>query len=228
MDDNDVNKVAKPLIQNAYQKIKQMIFQQKVTPGQRLVYSDLSKLLDMSRTPIINALNRLEQEGFLVSEAFRGFQVKPMDLQEMWDLFGVREALEAYAVEQAVEQSSADDVKRLEEKLHLHESYMPNRYDRKKFLLDAEFHLQIASMTRNQAIERMLKMNLEHVNLRFRLDNCDTRRMATAVEEHRGLVRAIKKKDVLKSIEIIRAHVRRARATCINCLSYEEETVNLE
>jgi len=71
--------------------LSQMIFQQKVIPGQRLVYSDLCKLFDMSRTPIINALTRLEQEGFLVSEAFRGFQVKPIDLQELWDLFGVRE-----------------------------------------------------------------------------------------------------------------------------------------
>ncbi len=224
MEDNEATKT---LIQDAYQKIKQMIFQQKVTAGQRLVYSDLSKMLDMSRTPIINALNRLEQEGFLVSEAFRGFQVKPMDLQEMWDFFGVREALEVYAVEQAIEQSSPEEVKGLEEKLHVHESYMPNRYDRKKFLLDAEFHLQIASMTRNRVIERMLRMNLEHVNLRFRLDNCDTSRMATAVEEHRDLVRAMKKKDVLKSIEIVKMHVRRARATCINCLSHEEEAINL-
>ncbi len=227
MNDIDETKASKPLIQDAYKKIKQMIFQQKVTPGQRLVYSDLSKMLDMSRTPIINALNRLEQEGFLVSEAFRGFQVKPLDLQEMWDLFGVREALEVYAVEQAIEHSSPDAMKRLEENLHVHENYMPSRYDRKKFLLDAEFHLQIASMTRNRAIERMLRMNLEHVNLRFRLDNCDTSRMLTAVQEHGDLVRAMRKKDVLKSVEIVKTHVRRARATCINCLSYEEDTINL-
>lgn len=227
MDENDENKAAKPLIQEAYHRIKQMIFQQKVMPGQRLVYSDLSKMLNMSRTPIINAMNRLEQEGFLISETYKGFQVKPIDLQEMWDLFGIREALEIYAVEQAIEKCSTEEIKRLEEKLHVHESYMPDRYDRRKFLLDAEFHLQIASMTHNRAIERMLRMNLEHVNLRFRLDNCDSSGMLTAVQEHRDLVQLIKKKHVLKSIEVMRAHVRRARATCINCLSYEEDTIHL-
>ena len=102
MEDDKANKT---LIEYAYQKIKQMIFQQKVIPGQRLVYSDLCKLFNMSRTPIINALTRLEQEGFLVSEAFRGFQVKPIDLQELWDLFGVREALESYAIEKAIERA---------------------------------------------------------------------------------------------------------------------------
>jgi DNA-binding GntR family transcriptional regulator len=225
--DMDESKGTKTLIEDAYEKIKQMIFQQKVTPGQRLIYSDLSKMLDMSRTPIINALNRLEQEGFLVSEAFRGFQVRPIDLQEAWDLFGVREALEVYAVEQTIEKSEPEDIKELEEKLQTHENYIPGRYDRKKFLLDAEFHLQIASITRNRSLEKMLRMNLEHVNLRFRLDNCDIGRMPVAVQEHRDLLKAIRKKDVLKGVEIIKTHVRRGRDTCINCLSAEEDSIHL-
>ena len=225
--DMDDIKGTKTLIEDAYEKIKQMIFQQKVTPGQRLIYSDLSKMLNMSRTPIINALNRLEQEGFLVSEAFRGFQVRPIDLKEAWDLFGVREALEVYAVEQTIEKGEPENIKELEEKLLSHENYIPGRYDRKKFLLDAEFQLQIASITRNRSLEKMLRMNLEHVNLRFRLDNCDTGRMPVAVQEHRDLLKAIRKKDVLKGVEIIKTHVRRGRDTCINCLSAEEDSIHL-
>jgi DNA-binding GntR family transcriptional regulator len=221
------DKENRTLIEDAYHKIKQMIFQQKVIPGQRLVYSDLCKLFDMSRTPIINALTRLEQEGFLVSEAFRGFQVKPIDLQELWDLFGVREALESYAVEKAIEQGETKDFQILEEKLQKHEHYMPDSYTPKKFMVDAEFHVQIAAMTKNKVLEKMLKTNLEHVNLRFRLDNCDSSRMPVAVEEHHELVERMKKKDVLKSVEIIRMHVRSGRDTCINCLSMEEETIGL-
>jgi DNA-binding GntR family transcriptional regulator len=53
------------LIEEAYRKIKQMIFEQKLVPGQRLVNKDLGQLLNMSRTPIINALNRLVQDGFV-------------------------------------------------------------------------------------------------------------------------------------------------------------------
>lgn len=62
-----VGEESKTLIEEAYNKIKQMIFQQTLVSGQRLIYQDLSKILNMSRTPIINALNRLEQEGFAVS-----------------------------------------------------------------------------------------------------------------------------------------------------------------
>ena len=47
------------LIEDAYRTIKQFIFDQKLVPGQRLVYDDMAKMLNMSRTPVINALNRL-------------------------------------------------------------------------------------------------------------------------------------------------------------------------
>ena len=82
------------LIYDAYKKIKKMIFDQELSPGQKLIYKDLGEMLGMSRTPIINALIRLEQEGFVASESFRGFYVRPIDLKEVWDAFGVREALE--------------------------------------------------------------------------------------------------------------------------------------
>ena len=85
--------------EKAYQNIKQMIFNKNLGPGQKLVYKDLCKTLKMSPTPIIHSLCRLEQEGFLSSEPFRGFYIKPLDPQEAWDLYGVREALETYAIE---------------------------------------------------------------------------------------------------------------------------------
>jgi DNA-binding GntR family transcriptional regulator len=94
-------------------------------------------------------------------------------------------------------------------------------------MVDAEFHIQIAAMTKNKALAKMLRTIWEHVNLRFRLDNCDPKRMPIAVGEHRELVERMKKKDVLKSVELIRAHVRSARDTCLNCLSMEEETISL-
>ena len=223
----DLLKETNTLIEEAYSKIKQMIFQQKVAPGQRLVYKDLCEMLKMSRTPIINALNRLEQEGFIASEPFRGFHVKPIILQEAWDLFGVREALETYAVEQAIERGDERDIEVLQEKLRNHEVYRPNYYDRKRFILDAEFHIQIATMTRNQSLARLLKMNLEHVYLRYKLEFADPRRMSPAVQEHQELVDKIRKKDVRGAIETMRLHIRRARENIIASLSKEEESVDI-
>jgi DNA-binding GntR family transcriptional regulator len=179
-------------------------------------------MLNMSRTPIINALNRLEQQGLVVSESFRGFYVRPMDCHEAWDAFGVREAIETYAVEQAIQKADAEDMKKLEEKLYEHENYKPSYYDRKKIFLDATFHLQIAEMTKNRILEWHLKINLEHVYLRANLGNFDVRKMENAAKEHHLLIRKMKNKDILGSVETIRHHIISSRDHVIRCLSEHE------
>jgi DNA-binding GntR family transcriptional regulator len=141
----------------------------------------------MSRTPIINALNRLVQDGFVAFESFRGFYVKPIDLQEVWDAFGVREALEVYTVEQAIKLSDDADIQELENKLREYADYQPHYYTRKKFL-----------------------------------ENYDIQRMVVAVDEHNRLVRKMKNKDIIGSIELMRNHIQRARDLVIRALADEE------
>jgi len=199
-----------------------MIFDQKLIPGQRLVNQDLVDKLNMSRTPIINALNRLVQDGFVAFESFRGFYVRPLDLQEVWDAFGVREALEVYTVEQAIKLSDDSDIQELENKLREHADYQPHYYTRKKFLLDSKFHLQIAATTKNNVLKFLLKRNFEHIYLRARLENYDIQRMSAAVDEHYRLIRKMKNKDILGSIQLMRNHVQTARDLVIQSLTNEE------
>ena len=217
-------KTRKPmtLIEEAYRRIKQMILEQRFASGQRLGNRELCELLDMSGTPVINALNRLVQDGFLGFESFRGFYVKPIDLQEIWDTFGVREALEVYTVEQAIKLAGPDDFALLDDSLQIHKEYVPHYYTRQKFQLDMAFHLQIAAMAKNAVLRYLLKRNLEHVLLRARLDNYDQRRMNASAEEHERLVRLMKKKVIIRSVEAVRSHVHRARDHVIMCLSAEE------
>lgn len=211
---------SKTRIEDAYRQIKQLIFDQKLIPGQKLIYDDLAAMLNMSRTPVINALNRLEQQGLVVSESHRGFYVRPMDLQEAWDAFGVREAIEIYAVEQAIIKADESDFKKLEKRLAECDAYNQH-YDRKKIFLDAAFHIQIADMTRNKLLKWHLKVNMEHIYLRAKLDNYDIERMEAASQEHHLLLRKMKNKDVKGSVEIIRRHIEAARSAVIACLSEE-------
>ena len=217
------NGESKTLIEEAARKIKNMIFQQKLVPGQRLVYHDLCRMLNMSRTPIINALNRLEQEGFVASENFRGFYVKPIDIDEIWQAFGVREALEVYSLEQAIKVGGQEDIDALEEKRLAHKGYAPPFYTQKKFHLDMEFHAQIALMAKNRVLRHLLKRNFEHIYLRSRLNNYARERMEISANDHARLVERIRKKDILGAVEVVRAHIQGARDQVIRCLSEEGE-----
>jgi DNA-binding GntR family transcriptional regulator len=210
------------LIEQAHQKIKNMIFNQKLAPGQKLTYSELSRTFNMSPTPVINALHRLEHEGFVVSVPFKGFYVKKIGLQEAWDLFGVREALETYMVEQVILISEPKDLARLEDRYEAHASYRPEVYNRKRFMLDSEFHKQLASMSRNQVLAEQLATTLEHFYMRFRFGSLPLDRLQSSAEEHRQIIDRIKRKDINGARESMHNHIQNARNHIIQALSDDQ------
>ncbi|MDK1118046.1 MAG: GntR family transcriptional regulator [Anaerolineae bacterium] len=210
-------------IDEAYQKLKVMIFRQNIVPGQKLIAQDLCDILNMSRTPVINALYMLEREGFIVSVPYRGFYVKPVDFQETIDLFEVREALEVQTVQLAIQRMEPGDIEKLEAAALEHKQYMPPYYDRQKIALGTYFHIQIAKIARNKTLEKLLTTNLEHEYLRFKLERADIDRMEPAVAEHYKLIERINKKDKPGSMRLIKRHVQRSKDHIIRLLQADEE-----
>jgi len=206
----------------AYKGIKRLLFNKILVPGQKLIYKDLVNTLNMSQTPIINALNRLDQEGFVAYENYRGFFIKPIDFKEVWDAFGFQEAVEVYGVKQAIKLGSPKEFESLEEKCDEHEQYKPDHYNQKKFQLDQNFHMHIAEMSQNKIIKYVLKRNFQHLILRGRLDHYDPRRMESSAEEHRLLVEKMKRKDIFGSIDIIETHTHRMRDNILKCMSNDD------
>ena len=212
----------KTLIEDAHLKIKEMIFEQKLIPGQKLNYNQLSRAFSMSPTPIINALYRLEFEGFVVSEPFKGFYVKKISLQEAWDLFGGREALETYLVEQAIMMAEPGEIALLEDKFTAHAAYTPMVYDRERFRLDSEFHLQLAAMSKNRVLTRQLETLFEHFYIRFKFETMARDRLQSSVEEHRLIIDRIKKKDITGGRNAMHNHIQNARNHLIRILDMED------
>ncbi len=211
------------LTDEACSKIKQLMFQRKITPGQKLLYKELAGRFGMSQTPIISALNRLEEQGFLASAPFRGFYVKVLSARELHDIFEVREALESYIVEIVIARMNADDVAALEEKRRLHCEYTPEHYDNKRLILDAEFHVRIAQVSRNEILEKQLRRIFEHIYLRFLPETRLTARMATTAREHDELLRRMGAKDVQASVALIREHIRGGKENLLKSMAEGDE-----
>jgi len=207
------------LIDQACRRIKDMIFEQKLAPGQKLIYNDLSNAFNMSPTPVINALYRLEHEGFVMSMPFKGFYVKTIDMQEASDFFGIREALETYMVEQVIQIARPADLSLLEEKFNAHANYNPSTYDRQRFMLDSEFHLQLAAMSKNEKLVRQLAMTFEHFYIRFKFDGMELNRLQSSVEEHLQIIERIRNKDIQGCREAVHNHIQNARDNIIHCMS---------
>lgn len=90
------------LTEKTYILLKNMVFNQRIIPGQKLIYRELSMLLNMSTTPVQLALARLEQEGFVELVPNVGYFVKKIVPKEVEDLFDVRQNLEVHAVKLAI------------------------------------------------------------------------------------------------------------------------------
>lgn len=210
------------LIDDAYKSIKEMMFRHNMVPGQKLLSKDLSEMLNMSRTPIINALYQLEKEGFIISIPYRGFYIKPLTIEETNMLFEVREALEVMCIELAIARLKPSDVRQLERVQKKHASYMPPYYDRRKVALGVDFHLQIAQISGNTMLEKLLTTNMEQEYLRYAVDKLDPRRMQRAVDEHYKLIELMKEKNVKKSITLIKKHIKRSKNHLANVLEREQ------
>jgi DNA-binding GntR family transcriptional regulator len=192
-----------------YAQIKNLILCNEVMPGQKLHHQELSDRLGVSRTPVREALTRLVQEGYVSFLPNRGFTCKEIRLQEAEELYDLREALEAFAVEKAVENVSDDALDKLSRKMNRYGADVERRFSRERLIYDQDLHLEIARIAGNETLIRALTQVFERIILKRRTDGLyDPARGLTAHQEHLELIQAMKRRDAAQAVGILRAHIR--------------------
>jgi len=202
-------RAAENLSVRVYARIKNLILCNEVMPGQKLHHQELSDRLGVSRTPVREALTRLVQEGYVSFLPNRGFTCKEIRLQEAEELYDLREALEAFAVEKAVENVSDDGLDKLSLKMNLYGADVKRSFSRERLFYDQDLHLEIARIAGNETLIRALTQVFERIILKRRTDGLyDPARGLTAHQEHLELIQAMKRRDAARAVGILRAHIR--------------------
>src|SRR5439155_2118775 len=179
-----------------YNQIKNLILCNEVLPGQKLHHQELSERLGVSRTPVREALTRLVQEGYVSFLPNRGFTCKEIRLQEADELYQLREALEAFAVEKAVENLTEAAFTKLSAKINLYGKDVQRRFTRDRLVYDQDVHLEIARLSGNETLTKALAQVFERIILKRRTDGLyDPARGITAHQEHLKLLQAMKKRN---------------------------------
>ena len=192
-----------------YQQIKRLILSNEIMPGQKLNHQPLSERLGVSRTPVREALTRLVQEGYVSFLPNRGFTCKEIRLQEAEELYELREALEAFAVEKAIENLTDSAVGQLRDKMNFYGRDVENRFSRERLVYDQDVHLAIAQLTGNETLKNMLSHVFERIVLKRRTDGLyDPSRGTTAHQEHLELLDAIERRDTAKAVAVVRSHIQ--------------------
>jgi GntR family transcriptional regulator, rspAB operon transcriptional repressor len=192
-----------------YNQIKNLILCNEIMPGQKLHHQQLSERLGVSRTPIREALTRLVQEGYVSFLPNRGFTCKEIRMQEAEELYELREALEAFAVEKAIQTVSDAALRELREKMNVYGLDVQNRFTRERLIYDQDVHLAIAELTGNETLKNTLSHVFERIVLKRRTDGLyDPARGMSAHREHLCLLEAMERRDAGQAVAILRNHIQ--------------------
>ncbi|MFZ2156874.1 MAG: GntR family transcriptional regulator [Bradyrhizobium sp.] len=201
-----------------YSSLKKMILVGQLGPGCKLVHEELADNLNVSRTPVREALERLYQEGFVTRLPRRGFYVAGITREEAFDLYSAREALELYSLKAALDRGplsrSALDALKAYAKRYSDAISPPALTER--ILADVLFHLKLAELSGNRYVLRLLAQTFERLALKRRHEGYRYDRSIAAAAEHAQLLDALEKHDIKGSMHIIAKHIISAREALLS------------
>ena len=217
-----------PLRDVVFNTLRQAILKGELKPGERLMEIKLANKLGVSRTPVREAIRKLELEGLVLMIPRKGAEVAEITRQDMEDVLEVRTALEELAVKDACDHITDAQLSELKK--------ASNEF--KKALLegkdlvtcadaDMHFHDVILSATNNRRLIQMLN-NLSEQMYRYRMEYLkDERTHKTLIEEHDAIRRALKKHDKVKAGAAIRVHIDNQKRSILESLTEKEEDEEL-
>jgi DNA-binding GntR family transcriptional regulator len=193
-----------------FESLRDAIWDGRIGRGERVREEEIARNLGVSRTPVREALQRLQQRGLLVVGAGRGLVVNELRHDQVIELYAMREILEGSSARFAAQHATEDEVAMLH---RLQRELRSVKNDaRALVMLNRRFHQAIYHAAHNQYL--MQTLGLMHDS--FALLNHTTFRMPKRKEsddEHRAIVIAIEKRDPDQAEEAARAHIRNAQRT---------------
>ncbi|MGY2397843.1 GntR family transcriptional regulator [Pseudomonas sp. SDO5271_S396] len=180
------------LAERIYAQLKADIFEFRLLPGDRFSEGDVAAQVNASRTPVRQALYRLEREGYLEVHFRSGWQVKPFDFDYFEELYDVRIVLELAAVSCLCE-GGAVDPSLLEElkAIWLVETGERLSDTQAVSALDERFHCALVEATGNREMARMHHEITEKIRIIRSLDFTRPERIAATYDEHGQILTAI-------------------------------------
>lgn len=212
-----------PLRDVVFNALREAILKGDLTPGERLMEKQLAEKMGVSRTPIREAIRKLELEGLVVMVPRKGAQVAEITEKDVKDVLEVRAALDELAVKLACYKITDEDIEALKEAMKdFDEARETGDVDR-LVEVDIRFHDIIHKCTDNEKLEHIVN-NLREQMFRYRLAYLrDERYHEVITDEHREIAEALVNKDVEKACSIATQHIRNQEQAVIQMMRDEKK-----
>lgn len=203
----------------AYEEIKDAIINLRFSPGEFLSENSLAKALNMSRTPVREALKKLANEGLVCIIPGKGVSVSPVSVKDLKDIYEIRKSLECLALKTSLERITLKHLDELESKWLKLSALLQNKGD-VDWLLISSYDSQLHSLLVDQCDNERLKLFLQILKqqiLRYQLmaakalGNADE-----TIKQHLEIIALLKIKDLDNLNKLLVEHFDRSEQSIIN------------
>lgn len=204
--------------QEAYMGIRRMFFINEIIPGQKISYRDLAERLQMSPTPIIQALKRLEFQGLVRHEPNRGYYTEKISLKELTEIYDFRELIEVSLLAKTIKTINRKGLATLKKALKNHLNAKRDIYLKERLMNDMELHLTLAELSGCTLQLNTLRHLFDLLYLKYRGNMLFITPMETVDDEHQKLYDLIAGKEVEPACRMLGQHIANVKKYAIICI----------
>lgn len=207
---------ANPLAERVYSRLKEDIFEFRMLPGDHFTETKIAKYYEVSRTPVRDALYRLQREGFLEVGFRRGWKVRNLDFAYFDDLYDLRIALEVAAADRICKMKTQS-----QKLLDLKNIWLVPKNKRKTneqevARLDESFHLALVSAAASKEIERVHSELTDKIRIIRRLDFTEDDRIEATYREHAKILRLLLQRKFPDVSKLLSLHIEQSKIVVRN------------
>lgn len=212
----------RPLREIVYEELKMQILTGKIVPGTRMMEVELAEEMGVSRTPIREAIRKLEKEGLVTIEPRRGAYASRISISDMVEILEVRQMMEGMAAGIAAARIMPEQLKKLKEIEEYYSRAVKSGNVEDMIYYDSRFHKQIVAASNNKTLSQLIEP-LQEMALRFRyLYYDDFHRASKMPGEHQEIVEAIASGNIQVARDAANKHIESIKESIVmNTEKYE-------
>jgi len=201
----------KSLREEVYESLRKSILHGKLNPGQHLIEEQLANQVGISRTPVREAFHKLERDELVTRLPKGGFAVREFTKEDVEEIFGIRSALESYAVYLAALHMAPDKISVLENNLKESEDALERGDSDKGVQLNTEFHDLLYKSCKSKKLVEMINTFRDYF-YRYRSALLHIQNgISSSNKDHRQMLEAMKKKNPRLAERLVRKHLTRGK-----------------
>ncbi len=201
----------------AYAELRRLIVSGEFPAGTFLSERQLAHQLEMSKTPVHVALERLESEGFVTISAQQGIVVRGMSVEDIVDHYELREAVETWVVRRLAGKLSTEQQRQLQDNLKAQRVALKEDDLRQLVQLDEQMHFMLGSFLQNREIMNTMERLRDKIHqVIVRVTDTDRARPADSVAEHERIIKAVFAGDGAGAAELMVEHLEAGKRRILN------------